>query len=353
MLKRKHNALMADINNGLKNGHFVLGAGVGAMNRFARNARSKLAFPVIPNIQTILPDPVQTLSFSPSFSFPPQTPHPFKIKYNCYTHTGEPFQFGASENTQLLLHAINESRMFLESIIEATPRRRPCKSGYDIVIDLILYTEAWPYGSTVLGGAEIDSAQWNDTEVPSFPTYSRIVFNLNHIDFITTGNEPVLATLNGASVWSVMPVLIHETLHCLGIAASFSNNNHGWNRLLDETGTWYVGLNGNPETSKAIAEYRLSFGDQYHRIPVENSLGPGSALSHFEEGIDDAFQLENREFDYGEGPVVHPPLMLDIISTLAGPGPEYIFSSITAGALADLGYAVNMNNPLLFYYSLT
>jgi len=53
MLKRKHNALMADINNGLKNSHFVLGAGVGAMNRFAHNARSKLACPVIPNIQTM------------------------------------------------------------------------------------------------------------------------------------------------------------------------------------------------------------------------------------------------------------------------------------------------------------
>ena len=105
-------------------------------------------------------------------------------------------------------------------------------------------------------------------------------------------------------------------------------------------------INGNPETSKAIAEYRLSFGDQYHRIPVENSLGPGSALSHFEEGSED------RTFDYGEGPVVHPPLTLDIISTLASED-DYIFSSITAGALADLGYAVNMNNPLLYYYSLT
>lgn len=352
MLKRKHNALMADINNGLKNGHFVLGAGVGAMNRFARNARSKLAFPVIPNIQTILPEPVQTVSFPPSFSFPPQTPHPFKIKYNCYTHTGEPFPFGASENTQRLLHAINESRMFLESIIEATPRRRPCKSDYDIVIDLILYTEAWPYGPTALGGAAVGETQWNDAEVPSFPTYSIIVLNLNHTSFITIGNEPVFAILNGASVWSVMPVLIHEMLHCLGIAVSYSNNNHGWNRLLDETGTWYVGLNGNPETSKAIAEYRLSFGDQYHRIPVENSLGPGSALSHFEEGLDDALQTEVRTFDYGEGPVVHPPLTLDIISTVASED-DYIFSSITAGALADLGYAVNMNNPLLFYHSLT
>ena len=42
-------ALMADINNGLKNSTFVLGSGVGAVNRFARNAKLKQAVcPVIP-----------------------------------------------------------------------------------------------------------------------------------------------------------------------------------------------------------------------------------------------------------------------------------------------------------------
>ena len=49
MLRRKRMALMADINNGLKNSTFVLGSGVGAVNRFARNAKLKQAVcPVIP-----------------------------------------------------------------------------------------------------------------------------------------------------------------------------------------------------------------------------------------------------------------------------------------------------------------
>jgi len=35
MLKRKRNALMADVNRGLKNNPFVLGSGIGAVTRFS------------------------------------------------------------------------------------------------------------------------------------------------------------------------------------------------------------------------------------------------------------------------------------------------------------------------------
>lgn len=357
MLRRKRMALMADINNGLKNSPFVLGSGVGAVNRFARNAKLKqAASPVIPVLPIELPEPVQTILFAPSFAFPEQTPHPFKIKYNCYNQTGAPFVFGAENNNeQLLLHTINESKRFLESVIVTTPRRRLCTSKYDIVIDLILFTEGWPLEPDVLGGAIIDATQWDDTDFPSFPTYSAIVFNLNHSTFITVGNEPGMATLNGAPVWSVMPILIHETIHCLGIGY-LESKTRGWGRLLDETKTWYVGLNGNAAGSRAIAAYQASFpenitGTEFTRIPIENSFGgPGSAWSHFEEGFDEA-GLEDRMFDYGNGaePISHPPLPFEIMSTFVD-SLVFVFSPITAGALADLGYVVNMNNPLLEVY---
>jgi hypothetical protein len=35
MLKRKRNALMADVNRGLKNNAYVLGSGIGAVTRFS------------------------------------------------------------------------------------------------------------------------------------------------------------------------------------------------------------------------------------------------------------------------------------------------------------------------------
>ena len=351
MLRRKRMALMADINNGLKNSPFVLGSGVGAVNRFARNAKLKqAASPVIPVLPIQLPEPIQAVSFEPSFTFPEQRPHPFKIKYNCYSQTGTPFVFGAeTNNEQLLLHVINESKKFLESIIINTPNRRLCTSEYDIVIDLVLFTEGWPYGPTVLGGAIIDATQWDDTIFPPFPTYSAIVFNLNHPVFITADNEPVMAALNGVSVWSVLPVLIHETLHCLGIGYA-EPKTRGWGRLLDETKTWYIGLNGNAAGSQAIAAYRTSFGTEFSRIPIENSFGgPGSAWSHFEEGVDDNEDPEYRTFDYGSGPIDHQPLPFEIMASLITSG-VFVFSTATAGVLADLGYAVNMNSPLLEVY---
>ena len=119
---------------------------------------------------------------------------------------------------------------------------------------------------------------------------------------------------------------------------------------MDETKNWYVGLNGNAAESQAIAAYRTSFGTDFTRIPIENSFGgPGSAWSHFEEGVDDNEDTEDRTFDYGSGPIDHPPLPFEIMSTLVA-SPVFVFSPITAGALADLGYVVNMNNPLLEVY---
>lgn len=50
MLRRKRNALMADINNGLKNNPFVLGSGVGAVNHFARNAKLRQTVCPIPKL---------------------------------------------------------------------------------------------------------------------------------------------------------------------------------------------------------------------------------------------------------------------------------------------------------------
>ena len=38
MLKRRRNALMADVNRGLKNKPFILGSGIGAVTRFAHQA---------------------------------------------------------------------------------------------------------------------------------------------------------------------------------------------------------------------------------------------------------------------------------------------------------------------------
>ena len=112
-------ALMADINNGVKNSPFVLGSGVGAVNRFARNAKLKqAASPVIPVLPIELPEPVQTISFGSIFDFPQQTPHPFKIKYNCYNHLGTPFVFGAENNNEQLYEYMNDQMLYQLNLME-------------------------------------------------------------------------------------------------------------------------------------------------------------------------------------------------------------------------------------------
>jgi hypothetical protein len=48
MLKRKRNALMADVNRGLKNNAFVLGSGIGAVSRFSYQSYLKRVACTIP-----------------------------------------------------------------------------------------------------------------------------------------------------------------------------------------------------------------------------------------------------------------------------------------------------------------
>jgi hypothetical protein len=52
MLKRKRNALMADVNRGVKNNPFVLGAGIGRVNTFSYQAYLKHVMCVKPPTNT-------------------------------------------------------------------------------------------------------------------------------------------------------------------------------------------------------------------------------------------------------------------------------------------------------------
>jgi hypothetical protein len=53
MLKRKRNALMADVNRGLKNNAYVLGSGIGAVTRFAYQAYLKRVACIEPKIPIV------------------------------------------------------------------------------------------------------------------------------------------------------------------------------------------------------------------------------------------------------------------------------------------------------------
>ena len=56
----------------------------------------------------------------------------------------------------------------------------------------------------------------------------------------------------------------------------------------------------------------------------------------------DGFVKEDRFYDYGSGNVFHPALPEEIMTGIAGN--KFYFTKLTAGALVDHGYNVNMNS---------
>jgi hypothetical protein len=154
--------------------------------------------------------------------------------------------------------------------------------------------------------------------------------------------------LNNRMVTKLVPVMIHEMLHGLGVASLPTTSDQvGWGSFLDASRTWYVGHQG-AAGSKAIQAYQAVVGNHVSRIPVENSFGQGTAYSHWEEGMRDGFVSETRTYDYGSGLVAHPALPNEIMTGIAGS--EFYLTPLTAGALLDYGYPVDEASSAIMAY---
>lgn len=111
---------------------------------------------------------------------------------------------------------------------------------------------------------------------------------------------------------SLYSVVVHEIAHILGLGTLWGNRG-----LVTGAGT------SNPRYSgpNAVAAYNSIFGVHESGVPVENTGGGGTRDAHWREGI---FSTE-------------------VMTGFAGPGNHLPISRITVGALADLGYRVNMS----------
>jgi hypothetical protein len=239
---------------------------------------------------------------------------------------------------------IMESKQFIESIItQSHGLRSPSISlEHDMVIDIDIQSLA----SNILAGARPTIV--NTSVIPAMPLRQTVILNSNRL------NELVLTTVqfNNKNVARLVPVLIHEILHGLGVAALvFNGITVGWDRFIDSSKTWYTGLRGDWAKSEAIKAYREIVGStDIKRIPIENSFGTGTAYSHWEEGLKDGFVKEGRYFNYGKGSVLHPSLPEEIMTGIAGV--RFYFTKMTAGALMDRGYKVDLANPNIVAYPL-
>jgi hypothetical protein len=111
---------------------------------------------------------------------------------------------------------------------------------------------------------------------------------------------------------SLYSVVVHEIAHILGLGTLWGNRG-----LVTGAGT------SNPRYTgpNALAAYNALFGVRESGVPVENTGGGGTRDAHWREGL---FSTE-------------------VMTGFAGPGNNLPISRITIGALADLGYRVNMN----------
>lgn len=257
---------------------------------------------------------------------------PYKILINYIN--GAP-----SQQVQDLVHS---SVAILENIITQSHghRSESVSATHDMVVDVDISA----LGEGVLASARPTMADISTN--PAFPLRQYVTLNSTRLN--ETGLlAPVL--FNGTITPKMVPVMIHEMLHGLGIAAiNTPYGSVGWNQFLDESKTWYVGPAGDWAKSAAVAAYREIVGTQVQRVPVEDSFGDGSRYSHFEEGMKDGFVKQLRYFDYGNGPVLHSALPEEIMTSVAGS--SFYLTKLTSGALEDHGYVINKNTTHIVPY---
>jgi hypothetical protein len=253
----------------------------------------------------------------------PKVEEPYVIKVNYVSIT-------PSTYIQSLIQQVIE---ILQSVIIASPGLR--LPEVDLTADMVVDLDFQALSLNLLATATPTAV--NSSVTPAIPLRQRVTINMNQL--LSMISKQV--RLNDQSVPHFVPILLHEMLHGFGLASIFDGQQHmGWDALLDDTRTWYIGPTGKP--SAAIAAYQALMGrTDLHRIPVENSFGAGTAYSHWEEGVAEGFVSEQRVYQN----VVYPGISNEIMSGIAGT--QYDFTMITAGALMDYGYRVNRLSPFL------
>jgi hypothetical protein len=206
---------------------------------------------------------------------------------------------------------------------------------YDMMVNIKIST----LGQTTIANSSISSYANNNSISPDFPIKQDITLNLHYINNYFTND----GSFNGSTCKRLLPVIIHEMLHGIGIG-TYTQDDIGWGGFLDTNKIWYIGKSGK---TRAIEEYRniiikrLVDVTNINRIPVENSFGEGTAYSHWEEGKKDSsgdnYTNEYRVFNG----VFYPALPNEIMTGFSGN--EY-FTGLTAGALEDYGYKINWNS---------
>jgi len=261
-------------------------------------------------------------------------PSPYVISYD-FTGTSGPNYISYIYPN---LSVFQNVKSVLEAIIISTPNAR----GYNRTNDMLVHFSITDLSGDTVGESSLDRWTPDTTRSPDFTYEQTISFNSK---YFSNGYMTTAAYFNGANTVNTIPnihlfnVLLHEMLHGLGFFYS-SNANVGWNSFLTDVPNtpWYKG----PVTSSALSLYKTYCKNQsLQRIPVEENYGPGTALSHWDDGSSPTTPVNNRFYNGAYHPAPSYELMTGFLTNS-----EYM-TGITAGFLKDYGYNVNFACPYI------
>lgn len=233
----------------------------------------------------------------------------------------------------------------LESIIASTPNARGNRAN-----DMLVHFSLQNLTGTILGQSSVDRWTVDPRRTPNFPYEQTIIFNTN---YFANGYMTELSRFNGSATVNngtniaLFNVLLHEMIHGLGIFYTTMYNktrfNVGWNSFLVGTpaAPWYKGS----MISSAVSCYRTYFKNKsLSVIPIEANYGPGTALSHWDNGSTPTAPVNQR---YYNG-IYHPSPKYELMTGFINKN-DYV-TGLTTGALKDYGYNINLVCPYIVAY---
>lgn len=280
-----------------------------------------------------------------SVSVSRSVPTPYVIAYN--------FALTSADNYSKYifphLYVFQNVKNVLESMISTSPGARGPGRMNDMLVNFkVDALGAGIVGESSLTGWKVDSGRSPDFSYEQDITFSNTNFTNGYFGGAASFNGAT--TVNGRASIALFGTLLHEMLHGIGIFYSGSyntgNSDVGWTPFLTgvaQNDPWYKGPATG--TSSALTNYIQYVGNTgIQRVPIENDYGEGTALSHWDEGDSPGLTQQFRKFNN----VYCPSLRLEIMTGFLNKN-DYL-TGLTAGALKDYGYNVNMLSPYIVHY---
>ena len=153
----------------------------------------------------------------------------------------------------------------------------------------------------------------------------------NGFIILNNNNNNTFIKLNDISYSLNTVVLLHETMHILGLVGLSYGSVYIDN--IDNSPV-YIGKKGTSSYIKVLNSNNINTVNLENYIPIENSFGAGTAFAHFEEGLNE----DGVEYRYINGvyyPIIVNELMTGFINT------NNYLTDMCLGVLEDIGFTLN------------